>query len=274
MPCSVLILTFNEEQNIERCIRSARFSDDVVVFDSQSTDATKELALRSGARFIEHPFQDFGAQREAACRLIDYRHPWVLSLDADERADERLIAEIEQSTASTAQFSAYRIRRKDYFRGRWIKRAMLYPSWQVRLYQHAKVSYRSQSVHEHPEVEGSVGALQGHLLHDNFSKGIAQWWQRHLRYAEFEAQEIEASRRSSARHWRDLLSADPVFRRRALKRLSYQLPFRPELRYAYMMLVRGALLDGPVGWEYCRMIAQYQRITDQIAREVSEQKSR
>lgn len=55
-------------------------------------------------------------------------------------------------------------------------------------------------------------------------------------------------------------------RRRALKRLSYALPLRPELRYLYMMLLRGAVLDGPPGWEYCRIIAEYQRITDQLAR--------
>jgi hypothetical protein len=122
-------------------------------------------------------------------------------------------------------------------------------------------------VHEYPEVEGVTRELAGHLRHDNFSKGIADWWRRHLRYAELEAEEIRRTTRGDPVPWHELVARDPVRRRRALKRLSYELPLRPELRFLYMMVARGAVLDGPVGWEYCRMIAAYQRITDQLARE-------
>ncbi len=136
----------------------------------------------------------------------------------------------------------------------------------MRLYRHELISYPERAVHEYPDVDGEVGLLEGHLLHDNFSKGIAQWWTRHVRYAELEAEEMSAYSANSRIDWMGLLSDDPVLRRRTLKSWSYKAPFRPELRYFYMMIIRGGVLDGPAGWEYCRMISQYQRITDQILR--------
>lgn len=268
MTCSVLILTRDEEQNIAACIESARFSDDVVVFDSESTDRTRELAEAAGARVFVHRFENYGRQREAARTLVDYRNEWVLALDADERVDAELAAELPRVLATAPEsVAAYRLRRKDTFRGRWIRRASLYPSWHLRVFRNARVAYPERSVHEYPTVDGAVGELRGHLLHDNFSKGLGQWWQRHLRYAELEAAEIVAARQTPGSPVVAMLTRDPVERRRALKALSYRLPFRPTLRYLYMMLLRGAVLDGPAGWEYCRMIATYQQITDQLVRE-------
>ncbi len=83
---SILILTKNEEVNIARCIASVRWSNEIVVFDSFSTDRTVELATAAGARVIQHPFIDYGSQREAA-RQVEYRNPWVLAIDADEQPD-------------------------------------------------------------------------------------------------------------------------------------------------------------------------------------------
>ncbi len=265
--CSVLVLTKNEAINIRSCLASASFSDDLVVFDSFSDDGTVELARALGARVFQHAFVNYGAQREAARTTVDFRHEWVLALDADERVEPDLAVELPAALAAAPRgTAAFRLRRKDYFRGRWIRHATLYPTWHLRVFRPGAIRYPERAVHEYPEVEGSIGALQGHLRHDNFSKGMAEWWRRHLRYAELEAEEIRIARASDAVDWSGLLARDPVARRRALKRLSYSLPLRPELRYLYMMFLRGAVLDGPAGWEYCRMIAEYQRITDQLAR--------
>ncbi len=267
MTCSVLILTKNEEVNIAACIKSAGFSDDIVVFDSLSEDGTVEIARQHGARVFQHEFINYGSQREAARTNVNYRYPWVLALDADERVDPDLASELRSALSVARDEAAFKLRRKDYFRGKWIKHASLYPSWHLRVYRPDKVKYPARSVHEYPDVDGTVGSLQGHLVHDNFSKGLAQWWQRHLRYAELEALEMKKGSRAATLSVSNLISDDPVTRRRALKQMSYRLPMRPELRYLYMMVLRGAILDGPAGWEYCRMIAIYQRITDQIARE-------
>ncbi|MGC4065890.1 MAG: glycosyltransferase family 2 protein [Polyangiaceae bacterium] len=269
MSCSVLILTKNEERNIAECIQSAAFADDILVFDSFSEDNTINIAERHGARVIRHEFENYGAQREAARLLGDYKHEWVLALDADERVDSELAREIPKALAAAAEdVAAFRVRRKDHFRGKWIRHATLYPSWHLRLYRHRRIRYPERSVHEYPDVDGTVLELGGHLLHDNFSQGLPHWWRRHVKYAELEASELVSAEGTELPSIRELLTRNPVTRRRALKALSYHLPLRPTLRYLYMMLLRGAVLDGPEGWEYCRMIAEYQRMTDQFASEL------
>src|ERR1700728_4445840 len=94
---SVLILTLNEEINIGQCIDSCAWCDDVVVFDSFSSDKTRDIALQKGARVIERCFDNYAAQRNAALAHITYKYPWVLMVDADERVPPDLAAEIAAS---------------------------------------------------------------------------------------------------------------------------------------------------------------------------------
>lgn len=257
---SILILTKNEEINIARCIDSVAWSDDVVVFDSNSTDRTCEIAERMGARVFRRPFDTYSAQREAA-RQVEYRYPWVLALDADEQPDKELIDEIRQLVSSSPAHSAYRVRHKDYFMGRWTKHSSLYPSWILRFYRHDKIYYEPRAVHEYPTVDGTVGELKGHLLHDSFSKGIDEWLAKHVRYAHLEAQEDMRSLRRGSLSF-DMFGLfsikNPVRRRRALKELSFRLPFRPVLRFVYMYFLRLGFLDGLPGYRYCRMLAIYE----------------
>ncbi len=257
---SVLVPTLNEEANIERCLEGVSWADDVVVFDSFSSDRTVEIARTLGARVFQRRFDDYGSQREAARVEVDYRHPWVLAIDADERVDDRLAAELREVASSTAsRHAAYRMRRKDHFMGRWIKRSTLYPSWFIRFYRPDRVRYEKRAVHEYPVVDGSVGRLEGHLLHDNFSKGLHDWIGRHNRYAVLEARESLEVLRGRPIDWRGTLAwGDAVRRRRALKELSMRLPFRPALRFGYMYLLRGGMLDGRPGLVYCRLLAFYE----------------
>ena len=267
MSFSVLILTKNEEINIDDCINSVKDCDDIVVFDSFSTDNTVHLAEKHDVRIFQNRFIDYGSQREAARTSVDYKYEWVLALDADERVTPELFDELRNITRNTSTAAAYRLRRKDYFRDKWLKYSSLYPSWHLRFYKPEKIHYPPRSVHEYPVVDGTVEALCGHLIHHNFSKGVQQWWQRHLEYAVLEAVEITKNYKKQGPVIRFLLSRDPVIRRQGLKKLSYCMPMRPILRYLYMMLLRRGIFDGPAGWEYCRMIATYQWITDQIVRD-------
>ena len=93
---SVLILTRNEEANLQGCLNSVRWCDDVVVLDSKSTDRTREIAREAGARVEEREFDDFGSQRNYALEKIRFRHPWVFQLDADEHFREELRMECER----------------------------------------------------------------------------------------------------------------------------------------------------------------------------------
>lgn len=259
---SVLILTFNEELNLPRCLASVRWSDDVVVFDSGSTDRTLEIARAAGARVFHHPFVDYSAQREAARTLVEYKYPWVFALDADECPDDTLAEEIRQVAAGPdTGCSAYAMRIKHHFLGRWLKHASLYPTWYTRLYRPDEIRYPPRAVHEHPEMTRRLGELRGHLMHYSFTKGLADWFRKHIRYAELEAQENLRHVNQEALDWRGMfLSADPRRRRRALKSLSYRLPGRPYLRFWYMYLARGGFLDGRAGLTYCQLLAMYERM--------------
>jgi hypothetical protein len=208
---------------------------------------------------VQRRFDTYGVQREAARTEVQYRHPWVLAVDADEIPDERLVEEIRSIAArDSAPHVAYRMRRKDYFMGRWIKHATLYPSWFIRFYRNASISYGPRAVHEYPTVEGAIGALNGHLIHHSFNKGLGDWWAKHIRYAEFEAQEGLKTSATGERRWRDVCAADPVRRRRALKALSARLPLRPTLRFLYMYFLRLGFMDGRPGLAYCRLLAMYE----------------
>lgn len=256
---SVLILTKNEEQNLPRCLESVRWSPDVLVFDSYSTDRTVEVARAAGARVIQHAFVSYGLQREAARQLGQYRFPWVLALDADETPDPELVAELQAvAREDCTPHAAFRMRRKDHFMGRWIKHSTLYPSWFVRFYRHDRIHYEPRHVHEYPTVPGSLGELHGHLLHENFSKGFDEWWSRHISYAAFEAQDDLAALGLPLFGNSKLNLHDPVTRRHLLKSVSMRLPFRPKLRFFYMYLLRGGILDGKAGYHYCRLLAKYE----------------
>jgi len=265
---SVLVLTKNEEIGLGACLESVRFSDDVLVFDSLSTDRTVEIARASGARVMVRAFDNYGAQRQAALELGDFKYPWLLVLDADERVDSVLAQELyDVAKGLSLGHSGFKFRRKDYFLdGRWIPRSTLYPTWHLRFFRHADSRYERRTVHEHPEIHGTVGVLQGHLLHHSFVKGLDAWLQKHRQYARMEAVEGVALR-TRPLDWRALFSPDSGVRRRALKALSYRLPFRALARFGYMMLVRLAFLDGIQGIFYSLLISRYEGwIQEEMAR--------
>ena len=260
MSLSVLILTLNEQENLPACLKSVKWCDDIVVFDSFSTDRTVEIARAAGARVVQRRFDNYGNQREAARVEINYKHPWVLALDADEVLDQELFDEMMKIAAMPdSPASAFRMRRKDFFMGQWIKHSTLYPSWFIRFYKPDYINYEPRSVHEYPTVLGKVGELKGHLEHHTFNKGIGDWLQKHVRYAELEAVENLRHIRIGSIDWGGLLAIhDPVRNRRTLKSMSYRLPFRPALRFLYMYLFRFGMLDGFAGFTYCRLLAIYE----------------
>jgi glycosyltransferase involved in cell wall biosynthesis len=251
-------LTFNEERNLPLCLKSVTWTDDVVVFDSFSTDRTLDIARAAGVRILQRRFDDYGSQREAARVEGEFKYPWLLVLDADEEPDAELVAELQAIAGAEGSHDAYRMRRKDYFLGKWIKHCT-YPIWYVRFFRHEHARYEPRSVHEYPSVSGTVGELNGHLIHHSFNKGLADWWAKHIRYAQFEAQESLKTLRAGQVDWAGLFSfRDPVRHRRALKSLSMRLPFRPLLRFLYMYVLRLGLLDGGAGLTYCRLLAMYE----------------
>jgi glycosyltransferase involved in cell wall biosynthesis len=266
MSVSVMVLTLNEESNIRDCLGSLAWSDDIVVFDSFSNDTTVAIAQELGARVVQRPFDNWSSHQNWAVGNIEFRHPWVLYLDADERCGVELSDEVRRVVCDTPH-SAFRIRRKDYFMGRWLKHAQLYPSWFVRLFRPARIRYE-RLVNPVAIVDGTTGSLAAHIDHFPFSHGVAHWIARHNRYSDMEAIEsIKASTVNQLR-WRDVVSPDPNARRRALKDLFFRLPARPVVKFLYYYTWRRGFLDGRAGFTYATLQAFYEYMIDCKRREL------
>ena len=258
---SVLILTLNEESNISECIESCAWSDDIVVFDSMSEDATGNIARNKGARVIQRRFDNYAAQRNAALTTVPYKHSWVLMVDADERVPADLAAEVQSAVANAAdRVALYRMRRKDHFLGKWLRRSSGYPSWFGRLVRLGRVRVERE-VNEEYIADGRVEYLKAHLHHFPFNRGIAYWFERHNRYST-----MEAAAKLGLHRERIVLGAllrgDPIDRRRTLKQLLYYVPFRPQIVFVYLYIFRLGILDGRAGLHFSRMRAAYEMLID------------
>jgi glycosyltransferase involved in cell wall biosynthesis len=253
---SILILTLNEESNIAECIDSLAWSDDIVVLDSHSTDGTRRIAEARRARTVCRQFDNWSAHQNWAVSNIEFRYPWVLYFDADERCPEELRDEILTRITEDSPESAFRVRRKDYFMGRWLRHAQLYPTWLVRLFRPSRIRYE-RLVNPVAVVDGPVGELRGHITHYPFSHGISHWIARHNRYSDMEALEaikVSDGARSDGSFW----SADPNVRRRALKDIFFRMPARPVVKFLYYYFWRRGFLDGRAGLSYASLQAIYE----------------
>ncbi len=143
--------------------------------------------------------------------------------------------------------------------GTWLRHAATYPVYQMRLMKLGEVRFVQ---HGHGQREGDaargVGTLANPYLHHSFSKGFAEWFERHNRYSTQEALQCLRERRPGRVRWVDLLSRSGIARRRALKALSARLPLRPWLKFLYMYVARMGCLDGVAGLTYCSLQAVYE----------------
>ncbi len=264
---SVLILTLNEEQDLPGCLDSVSWCDDIHVFDSNSADRTAEIARSFGATLTTRTFDTYAAQRNAAMQL-PFRYPWVLVLDADERATPELSLEIPRATAEApADLGAFRIRRRDFLWGTWLKHAQLTPYY-VRLLRVGRVHY-TRDINEFVEVDGTTGQLSAPIDHMAFSKGLAHWVAKHNQYSTAEAELL-----ASGDAVRDASLKDALFarnfhdRRAAQKAIFYRMPARPLLKWLYMIFVRGAVLDGAAGVMYATLQSFYEYLIEVKYREI------
>ena len=191
---SACIITCNEADRIEACVRSLDFCDEILVVDSHSTDATRELAAGLGARVIERDWPGYRSQKQFAVEAA--RHDWVLCLDADERVSPRLRAEImalrSAGLTSAAGWSIPRI--TDYF-GRFLRHGNAYPDRLVRLFDRRCGGWSGYEIHENTRVTGRIGRLHGQLEHYSY-RSLHDHQTRMQRYADLMAQALyEAGRR-------------------------------------------------------------------------------
>lgn len=231
---SAVIITFNEEHNILRCIQSLKHvADEIVIMDSFSTDNTKAIALSEGVRWIEQEFLGYGAQKNAAVFHSTFDH--VLNLDADEFLSPELSDSIIKEKALGFTADGYSMSRLNRYRGQWIRHGTWYPDRKIRLYDRTKGRWSDSLVHE--EVIMQAGSTHRRLSGDLM----------HFAY-ETEAQHIEKNRKYSS------LSAQNMWEQgKRANRLN--LIVNPAWAFILAYFIKLGLLDGVNGFRIAKNVA-------------------
>jgi glycosyltransferase involved in cell wall biosynthesis len=220
-PISTVVITHNEERNVERCLRSvAGISDEIVVVDSGSTDRTVEMATALGARVITNPWPGYGPQKQFASAQA--RNPWILSIDADEVVTPELAAEID---ALEFQSDAYAVPRAVWYLGRWIRHGVWYPGYVVRLFRRDRAAFTDDLIHESVRVEGRTRNLRNDLLHYSY-RDVDHHLAKMDEFSTLGADQMRAQGRRSN---------------------TWQLMVRPPLAFFKSYVLKRGFLDGKPG---------------------------
>lgn len=250
---AAVILTLNEIQNIDRCIDSVRWCDDIVVVDSGSCDGTLESAARLGVRTYVH-------RQEGAYRIADQRNwviehceiasDWILFVDADEVIPAELAIEVRKCLHNDG-VDGYQMTPKYMFMGKWMRRCTGFPNWHDRLIRRGKARFVG-GVWEHFDDSVIIQRISVPYLHFGNSKGFRDWLERHDRYSTWEAALVIEFLAGSETDFQG------ARRRQARVLASRMWPLRPLLRFLSMYVLRGGFLEGWRGLMFCIRYAIYE----------------
>ena len=236
MRISACIIAKDEADRIAACLESVRFLDEVVVLDSGSCDGTQDICRRLGARVIETDWPGWVAQKNRAAAAAT--HDWVLSLDADERVDAGLKADLERLRSAPgegpADTAGFQVCRRVHALGRWIRHGGWYPEWRVRLFDRRKGRWGGMDPHDRFETQGRVERLRsGHLEHHTW-RSLEDWVARLNRYSSTAAAGMFAAGRRAG---------------------FAAVVLRPAFRFLRMYVLRLGFLDGWAGFQLARLEA-------------------
>ena len=230
---SALIITFNEEKNIARCLDSlVEVADEIIVVDSQSNDKTIEICEQKGAKVVQREFTNFVEQKNFAVSQASY--DYVLSIDADELLSPELISSIKK-TKENWKYDAYEMKRLNYYCGQWIKHCGWYPGWKPRIFDRRKGHWTGILVHETLQMDSgtTMGQLEGDLLHYAYHS-VAEHILKTNRYTDLTTQEaISKGKKSSL----------------------IKIWLNPKIRFFRDYIVKGGFRDGYYGYIICSISA-------------------
>ena len=218
---TAVVLTHNEAAHIAACLETLHFADRLLVFDSFSQDETPAIARDLGAEVIQHRFNNYAAQRNAALKSLRGRSEWALFVDADERAPSELATAIRAAIAQPG-YAGWRMPRHNYICGKLTLHAGWYPDYQTRLLRLERARYDpNRPVHEVVLLDGRLGTLAPALVHHNYHDW-AHFQHKQRAYAEFRAAQLQ--REGIRPRWRQhLLPLLREFRRRYLTLRGYRM---------------------------------------------------
>jgi glycosyltransferase involved in cell wall biosynthesis len=220
---SAIIITKNEGKNIERCLKSISWVDEIIVVDSQSTDKTAEIARKFTPQVFIHPWPGYSQQKNFA--LEKAKGEWVLSVDSDEVIEEKLKAEILAVLSSSPAYGGFYIPRKNFIGKRWIRFGGWYPDYTLRLFKREAGRFGKRMVHEEIIVTGNKGYLTIPILHYTY-QSLQDYFQRQLQYARLAGEEMLAQGK---------------------KATIFDLIFRPAYSFFKSYLFRLGVLEGHLG---------------------------
>ena len=223
-PLSAVLITYNTGEQLAPCLRSLAFADEIIVVDSGSDDATRDVARQFGAKVFEEPWRGFGPQKRFAVEQAT--HDWVLCIDADEEVSPPLATAIRAALNRSGD-DAYRMPRSNRFMGRYLRHGEGFPDWSLRLFDRRLAQWSDDSVHEKVVATGSVGRLSERavLMHHS-AESLATYLDKQNRYTS--------------------LQADALFRLGARANV-WRLLLSPALRFVKFYVLRLGFLDGLPG---------------------------
>jgi (heptosyl)LPS beta-1,4-glucosyltransferase len=243
---SVTIIALNQEAQIGECLASASFADEIVVVDTGSTDRTVEVARTYTDRVLTTAWQGFGRTKNYA--LDQARGDWVFSLDTDERVPAALQDEIRGVVKANGPLAGYRVPRKNYFCGRWIRHLGWYPDYTLRLFRQGQGRFRDREVHEEVVVNGPVGNLQTPLDHYSY-RSVSEYVTRMDRYARLAAVELA---------------------KRGRRPYPGELVYRPVFSFIQTFFLRRGFLEGTTGYTLAALMSMYKFLKYYYLREISQ----
>jgi len=267
VPVSVIVPIKNEAGNLPRCLDSIRWANEIFVVDSQSTDASVEMAQQRGAQVVQFHFNGtWPKKKNWALENLPFRNEWVFILDADEVLPPEAEQEFAKAIVEAGEIAGYWINRRFMFMGKWLRHSY-YPNWNLRLFRHSLGRYEKltetdtrsgdNEVHEHVIVRGATSRLRCEMDHYAFPS-VEVFIEKHNRYSNWEAR-VSADRQLAGSGGQ--ISSGQVERRRNLKQLSQRLPFRPLLRFLYIYVWQKGFLDGREGYYFARLHALYELLS-------------
>jgi len=188
---SVYIIAYNESEKIKSCLKSVLWADEIILADSHSTDGTSEIAEKMGAKVVHIDFKGYGDLRNQAIKFCS--HDWILSIDADERCTDRVRKEIH-NIIQNPEFDIYKIPRKNYFMGKWIKFSGWYPNFrQPQLFKNGMMKYDNKPVHEGfiTLSDKKIGTLENSIWQFPF-KNLEEVLNKANKYSSLGVEKLEA----------------------------------------------------------------------------------